>query len=57
VKKIMTPVVYVVRPEANLASVVDQMLKRSVHRLYVIDSKAGLIGVVSALDLLRALKR
>jgi CBS domain-containing protein len=57
VKKIMTPVVYAVRPEANLASVVDQMLKRSVHRLYVIDSKGGLIGVVSALDLLRSLKR
>ena len=57
VKKIMTPSVYVVRPEANLASVVDQMLKRRVHRLYVIDSKGGLIGVVSALDLLRSLER
>lgn len=57
VKKIMTPSVYVVRPEANLVSVVDQMLKRRVHRLYVIDSKGGLIGVVSALDLLRSLKR
>ena len=57
VKKIMTPSVYVVRPEANLVSVVDQMLKRRVHRLYVIDSKGGLIGVVSALDLLRALER
>jgi CBS domain-containing protein len=57
VSKIMTPVVYVVRPEANLASVVDQMLKRRVHRLYVIDSKGGLVGVVSTLDLLRSLKR
>jgi CBS domain-containing protein len=57
VKKIMPPSVYVVRPEANLVSVVDQMLKRHVHRLYVIDSKGKLIGVVSALDLLRALKR
>jgi CBS domain-containing protein len=57
VKKIMTPSVYVVRPEANLASVVDQMLKRRVHRLYVIDDKGGLIGVISALDLLRFLER
>ena len=49
----MTPVVFFVRPETRVGSVIDDLLTCAVHRLFVVDEHEVLIGVISALDLLR----
>jgi CBS domain-containing protein len=55
VRDLMTPVVFSVPPEAPAASVVEQMLALKVHRLFVVDRAGVLVGVISALDVLRHL--
>lgn len=52
---IMTPTVFAVGPEMPAQKVIEEMLKLRVHRLFVIDDQGVLIGVVSALDILRHL--
>jgi CBS domain-containing protein len=56
VHDIMTPVVYAVAPETPAVQVVKEMLTKNVHRLFVIDADGVLIGVVSAMDVLRKLQ-
>jgi CBS domain-containing protein len=56
VSDIMTPVVFSVLPETPARKVVQQMLSLKVHRLFVVDDKGVLIGVISATDLLRQLQ-
>ena len=56
VRDIMTPAVFSVRPTAPAASVVEQMLELKVHRLYVVEDDGTLVGVITALDLLRHLR-
>ncbi len=51
----MTPVVFCVDPDYPLAKVVSQMVGLNVHRLFVIDTDGSLVGVISALDILRSL--
>ena len=51
----MTPVVFFVRPETRVGSVIDDLLTCAVHRLFVVDEHEVLIGVISTLDLLRFL--
>jgi acetoin utilization protein AcuB len=53
VRDLMTPVVFSVTPEASAQAVIDQMLSLKVHRLFVVDRDGVLVGVVSALDVLR----
>lgn len=55
VKDIMTPVIYSVKPETRVEDVVDQLVTRRIHRLFVVDDDGSLIGVVTTLDLLRRL--
>ena len=55
VDEIMTPVVYFVRPDTPLMSVIDDLLVCKVHRLFVVDDHGVLIGVISTLDVLRSL--
>ncbi|MCE9552584.1 MAG: CBS domain-containing protein [Planctomycetes bacterium] len=55
VGEIMTPVVYFVRPETSLTTVIDDLLGCMVHRLFVVDDHGVLIGVISTLDVLRSL--
>jgi CBS domain-containing protein len=55
VRDLMTPVVFSVAPEAPVARVVEDMLALKVHRLFVVDDNGVLIGVISALDVLRRL--
>ena len=55
VRDIMTPVVFSVAPDASAAKVVQEMVALKVHRLFVVDSGSVLIGVISALDVLRHL--
>ena len=53
---VMTPAVFSVSPEASAARVVSDMLSLKVHRLFVVDSDGVLVGVISALDVLRCLQ-
>ncbi len=56
VSDIMTPMVLAVTPEVSSEVVVAEMLARRVHRLFVVDSAGTLVGVISALDILRCLE-
>jgi CBS domain-containing protein len=56
VRDIMTPAVFSVSPETSAESVVEQLLTLNVHQLYVVDEDQFLIGVISALDILRRLR-
>ena len=55
VRDIMTPVVFSVTPDASAGRVVEDMVALKVHRLFVIDGAGVLVGVISALDVLRYL--
>lgn len=55
VRQAMTPVVLSVDLDASLAEVCEKMLENKVHRLFVIDVDETLVGVISALDVLRCL--
>jgi CBS domain-containing protein len=52
---VMTPAVFTVPPETPLAGLAEQLCAFNVHRLFVVDRGGVLVGVVSALDVLRAL--
>ncbi len=56
VSELMTPVVFAVPPNTPAQQVVEQMLARKVHRLFVVDDDGVLVGVVSAVDVLRHLR-
>jgi CBS domain-containing protein len=53
--QIMTPAVFSVPPDAPALTVVREMVQRKVHRLFVVDADGTLVGVISALDVLRNL--
>jgi len=55
VRDIMTPVVFSVTPGTAVRLVVEEMLSLKVHRLFVVDRDGVLVGVISALDILRHL--
>ncbi len=55
VRDIMTPVVFSVTPETPASQVVQDMVGLKVHRLFVVDRNGILVGVISALDVLRHL--
>jgi CBS domain-containing protein len=56
VGELMTPAVFSVRPDAPAARVVAELLAMRVHRLFVIDGSGALVGVISAIDVLRHLR-
>jgi len=56
VRELMTPAVFSVRPETPAAKVVSEMLALRVHRLFVVDPDGVLVGVISALDILKHLR-
>jgi CBS domain-containing protein len=55
-RDLMTPAVFAVAPDASAAKVVADMLALNVHRLFVLDGTGTLIGVITALDVLRHLR-
>jgi len=55
VKDIMNPAVYAVRRTTPIHEVVHQLLKRRVHRLFVVDEDNSLVGVITTLDILSRL--
>jgi CBS domain-containing protein len=56
VRDIMTPVVFSVTPQTPARKVVEDMPALRVHRLFVVDAQGTLVGVISALDVLRRLR-
>jgi CBS domain-containing protein len=56
VRDIMTPVVFTVGLHAPAREAVEQMLALKVHQLFVVDKEGALVGVISALDVLRHLR-
>jgi CBS domain-containing protein len=56
VADLMTPAVFAVAPEASARRVVAEMLALRVHRLFVVDGDGLLVGVISAMDVLRNLE-
>jgi CBS domain-containing protein len=55
VTDVMTPVVFSVTPDAAAGRVIRDMLAWKVHRVFVVDPSGVLVGVISALDVLRYL--
>jgi CBS domain-containing protein len=55
VRDIMTPVVFSVTPKTPVGTVVEEMLALKVHHLFVVGCDGVLVGVISALDVLRYL--
>jgi CBS domain-containing protein len=55
VHEIMTPAVVCVPLDAPLDQVIAKMLQLQIHTVFVLDGSDVLVGVVSALDVLRAL--
>jgi CBS-domain-containing membrane protein len=56
VKDMMTPIVFSVAPAAPAFRVVTDMHELKVNRLFVVDRAGVLVGVISALDVLRHLR-
>ena len=55
VKDIMNPVIYAVRRDTPIREVVGQLVRRRIHRLFVVDDDGSLVGVITTLDLLSRL--
>lgn len=56
VRDLMTPALFSVALDTPATQVVEQMTELNVHRLFVVDGKGVLVGVISALDVLRRLE-
>jgi CBS domain-containing membrane protein len=57
VREIMTPVVFGVRRNASLASIVEKMIALEVRCLFVTDEDGVLVGTIRVFDVLRHLAR
>lgn len=55
VRDLMTPVVFSATPETPAARIVDDLVGLHVHQLFVVDRAGVLVGVISALDVVRHL--
>ncbi len=56
VRELMTPAVFCVSLDTTAASVVEQLRELNVHRLFVVDENGILVGVITALDVVRHLQ-
>jgi CBS domain-containing protein len=52
----MTPVVLAVALNDSARKVITEMVEKRVHRLFVVDGSDVLVGVISALDVLRRIQ-
>jgi predicted transcriptional regulator len=51
----MTPIVFTVRDNDLARKVIEQMVSLHVHRIFVVDDADVVVGVISALDVLKRL--
>ena len=56
VADLMTPAVFGIAPDASAQRVISEMIGLRVHRLFVVDGAGALVGVISAMDVLKHLK-
>jgi len=56
VRDIMTPLVVSIPGEAPAHKVIEEMLTRKIHQLFVVNGNGVLVGIVTALDVLRHLR-
>ncbi len=54
-RDLMTPAIFSVPPDTPAAKVIRDMLALHVHRLFVVGSDGVLVGVVTAMDVMRRL--
>lgn len=57
VRSVMTPVIYAVRPGDPVMSAVRLMVLENIHRAIVVSDKGDLSGIVTPMDVMRALAR
>lgn len=50
---VMTPLVFSVGPDAPITVLIEEILTRKVHRMFVVDTAGCLAGVISTLDILK----
>lgn len=55
VRDVMTPAVFCVAMETPAWTVISQMRELNVHRLFVVDDQGVLVGVITAMDIVRQL--
>jgi CBS domain-containing protein len=55
VSEVMTPAVFCVHLETPAFKVVEQMRELNVHRLFVVDEDGVMVGVITAMDIIRHL--
>jgi CBS domain-containing protein len=55
VRDIMTPTLFTVNVNTSAADMVKRMCDWKVHQLFVVDDDDSLVGVISALDIVRSL--
>ena len=55
IRDLMTPAIFSVAVESPAWRVIEEMRELNVHRLFVVDSNGILVGVITALDVLRHL--
>ncbi len=56
VAELMTPAVFAVAPDTHVSRVVGDMVGLRVHRLFVVDNDGVLVGVITAMDVLKHLQ-
>jgi CBS domain-containing protein len=56
VRDVMTPLVFTAALVTPAGTVIDDILGRKIHRLFVVDENGLLVGVISALDVIRRLR-
>jgi len=56
VRDLMTPTLFTVAPHTPASKVVSELLDLRVHRLFVVDERGVLVGVISTMDVLRHLQ-
>lgn len=56
VRELMTPAVFCVAIDTPAWGVIDQMRELNVHRLFVVDEHGVLVGVITAMDIVRQLR-
>ncbi len=56
VRAVMTPAVFSVAPDTPAGQVLRHLLGMKVHRLFVVDPDGVLVGVLTAVDVLRHLR-
>jgi CBS-domain-containing membrane protein len=56
VRDVMTPAVFCVALDTPACRVVEQMCELNVHRLFVVDEDGVMVGVITAMDIIRHLR-